>query len=140
MVDERVISTTRPTLVRWRICGLIALASFVAYLLRTNMSVAGAPMAADLGLSPVQLGIVLGSFSWGYALLQFPGGVFGELLGARRALALLAIVWGVLDALATGTLFAVAGAVIWMFTAADRSMAEAADAASGRSRVAGVVA
>jgi ACS family glucarate transporter-like MFS transporter len=80
-------------------CALIGVASFVAYLLRTNMSVAGVPMAADLGLSQVQLGIILGGFAWGYALFQFPGGVFGDLVGPRRAVALLAVVWGVLNLL-----------------------------------------
>jgi ACS family glucarate transporter-like MFS transporter len=80
-------------------CALIGVASFVAYLLRTNMSVAGAPMAADLGLSRVQLGIILGGFAWGYALFQFPGGVFGDLVGPRRAVALLAVAWGVLNLL-----------------------------------------
>jgi MFS transporter, ACS family, glucarate transporter len=80
-------------------CALIGIASFVAYVLRTNMSVAGAPMAADLGLSHVQLGIILGAFAWGYALFQFPGGVFGGFVGPRRAVALLAVVWGVLNLL-----------------------------------------
>lgn len=94
-----VTRPARPTSVRWRICALIAIASFVAYLLRTNMSVAGGPMAADLGLSPVQLGLVLGGFAWGYAIFQFPGGVFGDLVGGRRAIALLAVVWGVLNLL-----------------------------------------
>jgi hypothetical protein len=31
----------RPTAVRWNICALLTIASFVAYLLRTNMSIAG---------------------------------------------------------------------------------------------------
>lgn len=97
--DLAVPRTERPTAVRWRICALIAIASFVAYLLRANMSIAGAPMAADLGLTPVQLGLVLGAFAWGYAVFQFPGGVFGDLIGPRRALAMLAVVWGVLNLL-----------------------------------------
>src|SRR5689334_12151926 len=48
--------------VRWRIITLLALAGFVAYLLRTNMSVAGEGMVRDLGLSQVQLGVVLAAF------------------------------------------------------------------------------
>ena len=89
----------RPTVVRWKICALLTIASFVAYLLRTNMSVAGAPMAADLGLTPVQLGVVLGGFAWGYALFQFPGGVLGDRIGARGALTAMAVLWGVLNLL-----------------------------------------
>jgi MFS transporter, ACS family, glucarate transporter len=87
------------TYVRWRIVGLLVVASFVAYLLRTNMSVAGERMMVDLGLSKVQLGLVLASFAWGYALFQFPGGVYGDRLGGRRALAVVAVLWGVLNLL-----------------------------------------
>jgi MFS transporter, ACS family, glucarate transporter len=73
--------------------------SFVAYLLRTNMSVAGVPMSADLGLSHVQLGVVLAAFAWGYAIFQFPGGLLGDVIGARRALTILAALWGVFNLL-----------------------------------------
>ena len=82
--------------VRWKIITLLALAGFVAYLLRTNMSVAGEGMVRDLGLSQVQLGVVLAAFAWGYALFQFPGGLLGEWLGGRKALTLIAVLWGVL--------------------------------------------
>lgn len=91
--------TPRPTAVRWRICVMLTLASSVAYLLRTNMSIAGAPMAADLGLSQVQLGLVLGAFAWGYAIFQFPGGILGDRIGVRRALTGMAVLWGVLNLL-----------------------------------------
>ena len=73
--------------------------SFVAYLLRTNMSVAGVPMSADLGLSHVQLGVVLAAFAWGYAIFQFPGGLLGDVIGARRALTILVALWGVFNLL-----------------------------------------
>jgi ACS family glucarate transporter-like MFS transporter len=89
----------RPTAIRWRICTLMIVVSFVAYLLRTNMSVAGVPMSADLGLSHVQLGVVLAAFAWGYAIFQFPGGLLGDVIGARRALTILAALWGVLNLL-----------------------------------------
>ena len=83
--------TARPTNVRWRILALIFAASFVAYLLRTNMSVAGERMMGDLGLTQVQLGAVLAAFAWGYAAAQFPSGVWGSRVGARRAMALAAL-------------------------------------------------
>jgi ACS family glucarate transporter-like MFS transporter len=87
----------RPTSVRWLICGLLVLASFVAYLLRTNMSVAGERMMGDLGISKLQLGAVLAAFAWGYAIFQFPGGVLGDLIGVRRALTLMALLWAILN-------------------------------------------
>ena len=56
-------------------------------------------MAAELGLTRVELGIVLAGFAWGYAIFQFPGGVLGDRIGARRALTVIAMSWGVLNLL-----------------------------------------
>lgn len=89
------------TYVRWVILALLFMASFVAYILRTNMSIAGKSMMADLGLSKIQLGMVLSAFAWGYAIFQFPGGIFGDKVGSRRALTIIAVLWGILT-LATG--------------------------------------
>jgi ACS family glucarate transporter-like MFS transporter len=112
--------------VRWRIVALLVAASFVAYLLRTNMSVAGERMMTDLGLSRVQLGLVLAAFAWGYGLFQFPGGVYGERLGGRRALTTMAVGWGVLNlaigfvpaALPTGVLLGLLMALRFLMGAA----------------------
>jgi MFS transporter, ACS family, glucarate transporter len=89
----------RKTSVRWVILVLLFVSSFVAYLLRTNMSVAGEWMMKDLGLTQFQLGMVLAAFAWGYAIFQFPGGVYGDAVGSRRALTHIAIAWGVLNLL-----------------------------------------
>ncbi len=78
---------------------LLALAGFAAYLLRQNMSVAGQQVMTDLGLTQVQLGIVLAAFAWGYAIFQLPGGILGQRLGGRLGLALIAVLWGVLNML-----------------------------------------
>jgi len=94
-------SDHRRTHVRWSILALLFMASFVAYVLRTNMSIAGENMMADLGLSKIQLGMVFSAFAWGYAIFQFPGGIFGDKVGSRRALTIIAIFWGILT-LATG--------------------------------------
>jgi ACS family glucarate transporter-like MFS transporter len=75
------------------------LSGFVAYILRTNMSVVGVSLMRDLGLTQVQFGAVLAAFAWGYGLFQFPGGVIGGRMGARRALTLIMILWGVVNLL-----------------------------------------
>ncbi len=85
--------------VRWRIVALLTLSSFVAYLLRQNMSVAGRQMMGDLGITDVQLGIILAAFAWGYALFQLPGGVVGHWVGGRRGLTLIMVLWGALNML-----------------------------------------
>ena len=81
----------RPTLVRWRILGLLAVVSFVSYLLRGNLSIAAPSMMSDLQLSEIQWGWVMSAFPLGYALFQFPGGVWGGRVGPRKALALIAV-------------------------------------------------
>ena len=94
--------TTRPaglTRVRWGVLSLIVAGGFVAYFLRSNMSVAGEAMMQDLSLSKAQLGIVLAAFAWSYAAFQFPGGVLCDRIGGRRIIALCAIAWGLLNLL-----------------------------------------
>ncbi len=98
---ESARTLDRSTNVRWVILALVFAASFVAYVLRTNLSVAGEKMMSDLGLSRIQLGMVLSAFAWGYAIFQFPGGIFGDRVGSRRALAMIAVLWGIIT-LATG--------------------------------------
>lgn len=82
--------------VRWKILLLICAASFISYVLRTNLSIVGETMIKDLGLSQIQLGLVFSAFAWGYAIFQFPGGVFGDIAGPRKAVTIIAILWGVL--------------------------------------------
>jgi len=53
----------------------------------------------ELGLTEMQMGWVLSAFVWGYALFQFPGGIFGEVAGPRRALTVAALLWVVLTIL-----------------------------------------
>ena len=89
----------RATFVRWVILLLLCLISFVAYVLRTNMSIAGEGMMTEAGLSQVQLGLVLAAFAWGNGIFQFPGGVLGQILGARKALTLALIAWAVREPL-----------------------------------------
>ncbi len=96
---REILAAARPTRVRLLVLALMCLASFVAYILRTNMSVAGEAMIRDLGLSELQLGMVLSAFAWGYGLLQLPGGLLGERLGARWMMTLMALAWGILTLL-----------------------------------------
>lgn len=96
-------SASRPTNVRWRILALMVLISFVSYLLRGNLSIAGTSMMQDLQLSEIQWGWVMSAFPLGYALFQFPGGCWGDRRGPRLALTAIVIAWGVLIALTSLT-------------------------------------
>jgi ACS family glucarate transporter-like MFS transporter len=94
--------------VRYRILGLLFFLSFVNYFLRNNFSVVVPSIREEFHFSQEEIGWILASFNFAYALFQIPGGVFGDLVGPRRALALIAITWGVLTALTgfTAELFA----------------------------------
>lgn len=87
--------------VRWKILLLLVAMAFIAYVLRANLSIAGERMMQDLGFSTLELGMVLAAASWGYAIFQIPGGIFGDFAGPRWALTLIGIAWGVFT-LATG--------------------------------------
>ena len=81
----------RPTNVRWRVFSLIAAASFVAYVLRGSISIATPAMIADLELSEIEFGWILSAFFWSYTICQFPGGIFGDKVGPRKALLLILV-------------------------------------------------
>lgn len=85
--------------VRWIMVVVMCAASFVSYVMRTDISIVGETMIRDLGLTQIQLGLVFSAFAWGYGLFQFPGGVFGDILGSRKALTVAALGWFVLSAL-----------------------------------------
>lgn len=89
----------RPTQVRWRILALLVFVSFNSYLLRGNLSIAAPSMIADLQLTEVQWGWIMAAFPLGYALLQFPGGVWGDRRGPRLTLTLIAAAWAILIAI-----------------------------------------
>ncbi len=82
--------------VRFRILALLFVMSLVNYVLRNNLSIAIPSIRQEYGFSSTELGWILGSFNFTYALFQIPGGVFGDRYGPRRALAIIAVTWGLL--------------------------------------------
>lgn len=82
--------------VRFRILAVLFVLSFVNYLLRNNLSVAIPSIRQEFGFSSAELGWILGSFNFAYALFQIPGGIFGEVYGPRRAMTIIAVTWGLL--------------------------------------------
>jgi len=90
------MSSARSVPVRYRILGVLFVLSFVNYLLRNNLSIAIPSIQEEFKFTNAELGWILGSFNFTYALFQIPGGIFGQVYGPRRALAFIAITWGVL--------------------------------------------
>lgn len=77
----------------------LVLISVVTFLDRINISVAGATIMADLGLTPSQWGWVLSVFTISYGLMQVPLGVWGDKRGHRLVLALIVLWWSLFTGL-----------------------------------------
>jgi MFS transporter, ACS family, glucarate transporter len=85
--------------VRYRILVLLSAISFANYFLRNNISVSMSSIGDMFSFSHTEIGWIFGSFNVAYALFQIPGGVFGDVLGSRRALTIIAVSWTVLTLL-----------------------------------------
>ena len=95
--------------IRWMVLAILVSASFIAYVLRTNVSIVGEMMMHDLGMDEVQLGLVFSAFAAGYAIFQFPGGILGDRFGARFTITAIAVMWGLLTILTA----AIPGTDVW---------------------------
>src|SRR5215210_4508726 len=84
-----------PTHVRHRIIGVTMLMAFILYLDRICMGeiVKSVSFNSDLKLTPDQIGRVLGSFFFAYALFQVPAGWASDRFGARTMLTIYIILW-----------------------------------------------
>lgn len=75
--------------------------SAIAYLDRTNISIAGAFLRDELGINNLQLGWIFSAFLLGYAAFQIAGGWLACRFGPRRVLAAGVLWWGVFSVLTT---------------------------------------
>jgi MFS transporter, ACS family, tartrate transporter len=75
---------------------------FVLYLVnfldRTNVAIAALQMNRDLGFSATAYGLGVGIFFLGYTLFQVPANLVLTRIGARRWIAAILVVWGVIAA------------------------------------------
>ena len=78
---------------------LLVLVGVITFLDRINISVAGATMMQDLGLSRKQWGWVLSAFILSYGLMQVPLGVLGDKKGHRKVLTSIVLWWSLFTAL-----------------------------------------
>lgn len=86
---------------------LLFLAGVINYLDRSALSIAAPFIQGDLSLTPTQMGIIFSSFSVGYAIFNFVGGVAADKYGAKMTLFVAMIVWS----LFSGALVLAAGFV-----------------------------
>src|SRR2546427_12120515 len=75
---------------RWfRIIPVALVMYTIAFIDRTNISLALSRIGRDLHLDPQQAGTVAGIFFWGYLALQIPGGHLAKHWSAKRFVSIL---------------------------------------------------
>jgi len=97
---------------RWRIAFLLAFGVLVNFFDRINLSVSRDALHDSFGLSLVAFGYLSSAFSWTYALMQMPAGVWLDRWGVRRVGRVSALLWSVSSFAA-----AVAPGLTWFFGA-----------------------
>ena len=88
--------------------------SAVAYLDRTNISIAGLNISREYGLGNQRLGWIFSSFLIGYAVFQLPAGWLSSRFGPRRVLTVGVLLWGATTAL-TAMLPTTIEHAVWVF-------------------------
>jgi MFS family permease len=92
--QEKVFSKVKRHIIPIAILGL-----FVAFIDRTNLSVAGHSMSDSLSLGPAAFGLAAGLFYLGYILTEVPSNIALRRYGARRWIARIMISWGAITVL-----------------------------------------
>lgn len=93
-------SMTDPPILRVRyfLAFWLFVLSAVAFLDRTNISIAGLQIGKQYGLSNQELGWIFSSFLIGYAGFQIPAGWLSARYGPRSVLTIGVLLWGVITA------------------------------------------
>jgi ACS family tartrate transporter-like MFS transporter len=83
--------------IAWRLVPFLMLLYMVAFLDRVNISFAALTMNRDLGISQSLYGFAAGVFFLSYCLFEVPANLILARLGARRWIAILMVVWGIIS-------------------------------------------
>ena len=78
---------------RFKVVLLSFLAVFICYIDRVNISVAIIPMQEQFGWSESQVGLLLGSFYFGYMITMILGGYLADKYGGKKVLGYALLIW-----------------------------------------------
>ncbi|MDO8539087.1 MAG: MFS transporter [Opitutaceae bacterium] len=104
----------RPSRVRHTVLGFAATLAIVTYVDRVCIAQAAPFIQAELKLSATQMGVAFSAFSLAYALFEIPGGWLGDLIGPRKVLMRVVVMWSVFTA-ATGYAWNLASLMVARF-------------------------
>jgi predicted MFS family arabinose efflux permease len=77
---------------RWKIFAVLALLFIVGFFYRVSMAVVSRDLAADLGLSAAQLGVMSAIYFYAFAFSQIPLGPLIDRFGGRAIISILGVV------------------------------------------------
>jgi len=100
--------------VRFFLAFVLFALSAIAFLDRTNISIAGLQIAEEFGLGNQRLGWIFSAFLVGYAGFQLPAGWLAARFGPRRVLTLGTIWWSVATVLVALLPARIPGAVVFL--------------------------
>jgi ACS family glucarate transporter-like MFS transporter len=93
------MAVVRRTRVRFFLAFWLFVLSGVAFLDRTNISIAGLQISREYGLGNQRLGWIFSAFLIGYAGFQLPAGILAARFGPRKVLTIGVFWWGIATAL-----------------------------------------
>jgi ACS family glucarate transporter-like MFS transporter len=88
--------TARPSHVRYLIIAMVFAVTTLNNADRSTLSLAGAALQGDMGISSITLGYLFSSFAWAYMLAQIPGGWLMDRFGSKRVYAASIFVWSLM--------------------------------------------
>jgi ACS family glucarate transporter-like MFS transporter len=94
---------TGDSAVRWKIVAILMAFSFMNYVNRVTLPVAGDAIRETYGISETVFGTVISVLLWAYTICMLPGGWFSDRFGGRFALAAMGLATAIFCA-ATGVL------------------------------------
>lgn len=97
-VDSAIGKATLAHVTR-RLLPFLLICYAIAFIDRTNISVASLTMNKDLGLSDVAFGLGAGIFFLGYTIFEVPSNILLARIGARIWIARIMLTWGVITSL-----------------------------------------
>jgi MFS transporter, ACS family, tartrate transporter len=98
MIDPAALNRSRRK-AYWRMLPLLFLSYVIAYVDRTNTSLAKLTMLKDLGFDNAVMGTAAGVFFLGYFVLEIPCALAIEKWSARRLICRIMVSWGLVAAL-----------------------------------------
>jgi MFS family permease len=88
-----------PSRVRHTVLGFAATLAIITYVDRVCIAQAAPYIQQDLGLTSAQMGMAFSAFALAYAIFEIPGGWLGDLIGPRKVLMRVVVVWSLFTAL-----------------------------------------